>query len=112
MLTHRAVGVGVVERRLHPFETEGELAPYEDEHLRDLEGVGGDEHAFDELMGIALDEQMVRSGRFALVPVDHQIGDGVLAQHGPLATGRKPGSAPPQQAGHVHLVDSFFGGEG
>ena len=110
---HRAVRVGLVERRLHPLEAEGELAPDEDEHLGDLQRVGGDEHALDELVGIALDEQVVlEGGRLALVAVDHQVGDRVLAQHGPLAAGREPGAAPAQQAGRVDLVGHRLGGHG
>ena len=109
----RPVGVGVVEGGLHPLEAEGELAPDEDEGPGHLERVGGDEHAFDELVGVPLDEQVVlEGGRLALVPVDHQVGDRVLAEHGPLAPGREPGPAPAQQAGRVDLVGHVLGGHG
>ncbi len=112
-LPDRAVAVGLVEGGLHPLEAEGELAADEDEHLGDLEGVGGDEHALDQLVGIPLDEQVVlEGGRLALVPVDHQVGDRVLAQHGPLAAGGEPGPAPTEQAGGVHLVGHRLGGHG
>ena len=107
------VGVGVVEGGLHPLEAEGELAPDEDEHPGDLQGVGGDEHALDQLVGVPLDEQVVlEGGRLALVAVDHQVGHRVLAQHGPLAAGREAGPAPTQQAGRVHLVGHRLGGHG
>ena len=110
---HRAVGVGVVEGGLDPLEPEGELAADVDEGLRHLQGVGGDEHALDELVGVALDQQVVlEGGRLALVAVDHQVGDRVLAQHGPLAAGREAGTAPAQEAGRVHLVGHRLGGHG
>ena len=81
--------------------------------LRHLERVGGDEHALDQLVGIPLDEQVVlEGGRLALVPVDHQVGDRVLAEHGPLAAGREPGAAPAQQAGGVDFVGHLLGGHG
>ena len=94
----RAVPVGVVEGGLHPLEAEGELAPDVDEHLGDLQGVGGDDHALDELVGVALDQQVVlEGGRLALVAVHHQVGDRVLAEHGPFASGRESGPAPPSR---------------
>ena len=66
-----------------------------------------------QLVGVALDQQVVlEGGRLALVPVDHQVGDRVLAQHGPLAAGREPGATPAEQAGRVHLVGHRLGGHG
>jgi len=67
------VGVGVVHRLGHPLEAEGELAADIDERLGDLECVGGDEYALDQLVRVALDEQVVLEGRrLALVAVDHE----------------------------------------
>ena len=108
--TDGAVGVGVVEGGLHPLEAEGELAPDEDEHLGDLQRVGGYHHAFDELMGITLHQQVVlEGGRLRLVAVDHQVGDRALPQHRPLAAGREPGAAPSEQAGRVDLGGHLLG---
>ena len=113
VLAHRAVLVGFVERALDALEPEGELAAHVDEGARRLDGVGGDEHALDELMGVALDQQVVlEGGGLALVAVDHQVGGRRLAQHRPLATGREPGSAPTEQAHGVDLVGDLLGGHG
>ena len=69
--------------------------------------------ALDQLVGIPLDQQVVlEGGRLALVAVDDQVGDRVLAEHGPLAAGREPGAAPAEQAGRVDLVGDLLGGHG
>ncbi len=110
---HGPVGVGIVECGLDPFEPQGELAPDEDEHLGDLQRVGGDDHTLDELVGVAFDEQVVlEGGRLRLVAVDHEVGDRVLAQHRPLAAGREPGAAASEQAGRVDLGGHLLGGLG
>ena len=109
-LADRPVRVGLVQGLLDPLEAEGELAADVDEGLGHLQGVGGDEHALDQLVGVALDQQMVlEGGRLALVPVDHQVGDRVLAQHRPLAAGREAGPAPAEQAGRVDLAATASG---
>ena len=80
---------------------------------RDLQRVGGDEHALDDLVRVALDEQVVlEGGRLALVAVDHEVGDRVLAQHRPLAPGREAGAAPAEQAGRVDLGRHRLGRHG
>ena len=111
--SHGAVGVGLVERLLQPLEPEGELAAEVDEGLGHLEGVGRDEHALEDLVRVALNEQVVlEGGRLGLVAVDHEVGDRVLAQHRPLAPGREAGAAPAEQAGRVDLGRHRLGGHG
>jgi hypothetical protein len=98
------VRVGVVQRLPAPLEPEGELAAQVDEGLGDLQRVGRDEHALDDLVRVALDEEVVlEGGRLALVAVDDEVGDRVLAQHRPLAPGREAGAAAAEQAGRVDL---------
>ncbi len=48
--------VGVVDGLLDSFESERELASNEEEDLVYLQGVGRNDDALDDLMGIALDE--------------------------------------------------------
>jgi len=52
----RRVRSGVVDGLLDPFESEGELASNKEEDLVDLQGVRRDDDAFDDLVGIALEE--------------------------------------------------------
>ena len=107
---HRPMRVRVVERCLHAFEPEGELTADVDERLGDLQGVGGDHHAFDQLVWVALDQQVVLEGRrLALVPVHHQIGHRVLAQHRPFASRGEAGTPAAEQARRVDLVCDRFG---
>ena len=109
----RAVGVGLVERRLQALEPEGELAAEVDEGLADLQRVGRDQHALEDLVRVALNEHVVlEGGRLGLVPVDHEVGERVLAQHRPLAPGREAGAAPPEQAGRVDLGRHRLGRHG
>ena len=64
-------------------------------------------------MRVALNEHVVlEGGRLGLVPVDHQVGQRVLAQHRPLAPGREAGAAPAQQAGRVDLGRHRLGRHG
>ena len=102
--------VGVVDGLLDAFETERELAAHEDEGLRDLQRVGRDDDALDQLVRIALQEQVVlEGGRLGLVAVHHEVRDRRLAQHRPLAPGRKPGAAAPEQRRLVDLAGDRFG---
>ena len=98
VLAERSSGIGIVDRSLDPLETEGELAAQEDEGLADLEGVGGDDHTFDELVRFLLNEKVVlEGGRLRLVTVDDEIGHIGLAQHRPLAPRREAGAATTKQ---------------
>ncbi len=73
---HRAVGVGLVQRRLQALEPQGELAAEVDEGLGDLQRVGRDQHALEDLVRVALDEHVVlEGGRLGLVAVDHEVGE-------------------------------------
>ena len=109
----RAVRVGLVEGLLQPLEPEGELAAQVDEGLADLEGVGRDQHALEDLVRVALYEHVVLEGRrLRLVAVDDEVGQRVLAQHRPLAPGREAGAAPPEQAGRVDLGRHRLGRHG
>ena len=113
LLPDRAVGVGLVQRRLQALEAQGELAAQVDEGLADLQRVGGDQHALEDLVRVALNEHVVlEGGRLGLVPVDHQVGERGLAQHRPLAPGREAGAAPAQQAGRVDLGRHRLGRHG
>ncbi len=110
---HRAVGVGLVQRRLQALEAQGELPAQVDEGLADLQRVGRDQHALEDLVRVALNEHVVlEGGRLGLVAVDHQVGQRVLAQHRPLAPGREAGAAPAQQAGRVDLGRHRLGRHG
>ena len=94
LLAERAVFVGVVDGLLDALETERELAAHEDEDRRDLQRVGRDDDALDQLVRIALEQQVVlERRRLGLVTVHHEVRDRGLAQHRPLATGRETGAA-------------------
>ena len=70
----RAVRVGLVAGLLQPLEAEGELAAAEDEGLRGADRVGGDDRPLDDLVRVALDEQVVlERRRLALVAVDDEV---------------------------------------
>ena len=63
--------------------------------------------------GSPLDEQVVlEGGRLGLVPVDHEVGERILAQHRPLAPGREAGAAPSEQAGRIDLGRDGLGRHG
>ena len=80
---------------------------------RDLQRVGGDQDALEDLVRVTLNEHVVlEGGRLGFVAVDHQVRHRVLAQHRPLAPGREAGAAPAQQAGRVDLGRHRLGGHG
>ena len=105
-----AVGVGVVERLLDPLESERELTAHEDEGLVDLQGVGRDDDAFDQLVRIVLDEVVVlERRRLRLVAVHHQVRNRRLAQHRPLASRGETGATAAKQRRGVNLGGDRLG---
>ena len=72
-----------------------------------LDRPGGDQHAFEELVRLALQVVAVLEGAgLALVAVDrHQARAGLGAHEGPLAPGREAGAAEAAQAGIAHGAD-------
>ena len=71
--------------------------------------VAGDEHALDELVGIALHEDAVLVGAgLGLVAVDHEVaGPHAGRAEAPLHAGREAGAAPAEQAGRLDLLDDL-----
>ena len=73
--------------------------------MTDLEGIGSDDDAFDQLVGVTLYEQVIlERGRLRLIAVDDQVGHVGLAQHRPLATRREAGAAAAEQRGGIDLL--------
>ena len=72
-----------------------------------LDHPGGDQHAFEETVGILLEVVAVLEGAgLALVAVDgHQARRRLRAHQGPFASGGKPGTAEPAQTGVAHRLD-------
>ena len=94
----RAVLVGLVARLLQALEPEGELAPAEDEGLLGADRVGRDRRPLDDLVRVALDEQVVLEGRrLALVAVHDEVassGPGAASTTcGPPGSRRRRGRA-------------------
>ena len=99
-----AVGVGLVEGGLEPFDGQRELAADVQEDLVGADGVGADQRAFDELVGVALHQGVIlEGGRLALVAVDGQVERLGLAEHAPLPPGLEAGAAPAQDVGGVDV---------
>ena len=111
--TDGTVRIRVVHGLLHPLEPEGELPADVDEGLADLQRVGGDEHPFEDLVRVVLDEHVVlERRRLRLVSVDHQVGDGVLAEHRPLPSGREARTTSSEQAGRIDFGRHRLGRHG
>src|SRR5215212_5660873 len=105
--------VGGVDRRLEPAARPAALAPQVDEGVAAADGVGGDDHALDQGVRVALEQLHVLEGAgLALVGVDHQVGRlaGPLGQESPLHAGREPGPAPAPQPGVLDQLDQVLGG--
>ena len=108
--SERPVVVGVVDGLLDSFEAEGELPSQEDEDLVDLQRVGGNDDALDQLVRIALDEEVVLERRgLGFVTVDDEVGHGRLSQHRPLSSGRKARTTTTEQRRLVHFGGDLFG---
>ncbi len=75
----------------------------------DAHGPGGDEHAFQKAVRVALQDPAVLEGAgLALVDVHRHVARaGVAAHDAPLASGRKPGAAQAAQAGMLQRGDQF-----
>ena len=84
-----------------------ELAAHVDVAGLAVDGVGRNDAALDELMGIVLHEEAVLvSPRLPLVRVDAEVARlVVLGQEAPLHPGREAGPAAPAQVGLLHRVD-------
>src|SRR5215217_4776823 len=109
----QALVVGGVDRRLEPAAWPAALAPQVDEGVAAADGVGGDDHALDQGVRVALEQLHVLEGAgLALVGVDHQVGRlaGPLGQEPPLHAGREPGPAPAPQPGVLDQLDQVLGG--
>ena len=99
-----AVRVRLVAGLLQALETQGELAPAVDEGKLGPGRVGRDRRPLDDLVRIALDEQVILEGRrLALVAVDDHIAGLTVAQHRPLAPCWEPRATAPEQARLVDL---------
>src|SRR5512132_483458 len=105
--------VGGVERRLEPPARPAALAAQVDEGVAAADGVGGDDHALDQGVRVALEQLHVLEGaRLALVGVDHQVGRlaGPLGQEPPLHAGGEPGPAPAPQPRVLDQLNQVLGG--
>jgi hypothetical protein len=89
------VRVRVGERGLEPLRAERELAAQVDERVVRADRVRGDDHAFDQLMRIALDEHVVLERcRLTFVAVDAQVPrEHVLGEERPLLPRAEPRAA-------------------
>src|SRR5918994_1197543 len=104
--------VGGVDRRLEPAARPAALAPQVDEGVAAADGVGGDDHALDQGVRVALEQLHVLEGAgLALVGVDHQVGRlaGPLGQEAPLHAGREAGPATAPQPGVLDQLDQVLG---
>ena len=109
LLADQALGLGLGDGRLEPLDGQGILGADVDVGLRGPDGVGGDGHAFQQAMRIALDHGPIheRPG-IAFVGVADQVlllAAGVAGEL-PLRAGGKTSAAPAaQSAGLDHLAD-------
>ena len=89
----------------------GVLVAQVDEDFRDADRPGGDQHAFEEAVRLALQVPAVLEGaRLALVDVHrHQARRGLIAHDAPLAPGRKARPAEAAQAGVLQRGDDLLG---
>src|SRR5918994_2118943 len=104
--------VGGVDRRVQPAARPAALAPQVDEGVAAADGVGGDDHALDQGVRVALEQLHVLEGAgLALVGVDHQVGRlaGPLGQEAPLHPGREAGPAAAPEPGVLDQLDQVLG---
>ncbi len=111
VLAQEAVLVGVGNGLDPALDAQEELAADVDEGALRADGIGRDDHAFQDRMRVALDDQAVLEGaRLALVGVDGQVLDRrVLGDEAPLHAGGEAGAAAPAQARGLHLAMTSFG---
>jgi hypothetical protein len=109
VLAQEIVRLGLGDGRLEPLDRQGIFGPEVDVGLRGADAVGGDGHALDQPMGIALDHRTVHErARVALVGVADEVlvVAGRAAGELPLLPGGKAAAAPaPQSAGLDHVAD-------
>ena len=79
-----------------------------------VNGIGADEQAFDELVGVALQQEPVLEGaRFHLIGIDHQVfgagGIFPLGYEAPFAGCGESGAPPAAQVGVIHRGDDLLG---
>ena len=71
-LSEEAFSIGVIHGLLHPAGGLGVLTSDVDEGVVDLVGDGSDDHAFDQLVRVALEELAILKGAwFGFVTVDN-----------------------------------------
>src|SRR5690606_31590962 len=102
---HVAGLVGVVEGLGDALLGEGHLAAHVEEGLGGADRVAGDQHALDQLVGVALHEEAVLVGAgLGLVAVDDEVaGPHAGGAEAPLDAGREAGAAAAEEAGRLHL---------
>ena len=91
---------GLVQRQLEAFNREGIFRPKVYVAFMRADGIPGNDHAFDDRMGIALDHGAVheRAGVSLVRIADNILGiTPRLARQFPLQARREPGASPPAQ---------------
>ena len=105
--------VGFRDRALNPFSREGVFPAHKDKCDVCLDGESGNDHAFDELVGVSLQQQTVfESAGLHLVGVGYQVCRvrDVFAQRyeRPFQTGLKTSASPAAEIGVFHFVSNRF----
>ena len=115
ILAQPPLGIGLVQGALQALRRAEVLAPNVDVGLMAADGIGCDDHAFQQGVRVPLHDVAVLEGTgLTLVRVDHQVfGLGrFLGNKGPLPAGWKPGPAQTTQVGSGNLVDHLCRGHG
>ncbi len=115
VFAEEAFGVGVGDGALHDCEEVPVFAAQIDEAHFGLDGEAGDDGAFDDGVGILLEDEAVLAGAgFGFVAVDEDIFRlvGLLGNEGPLEAGGESSAAAATQVRGFHFRDDAVGAEG
>src|SRR3954471_24342241 len=112
VVAEKALGIGIINRLLHDSEQIAILAADVDVSLLRADGESGDDHAFDNRVGVLLEDQAVFAGaRLGFVAIHQNVFrfGGFFRNEAPLHSGREAGAAASAKVGSLHLVDDRVG---
>ena len=112
VLSKPAIGVRFLHRATEALSRPEVFAPNVHVRLVAADRIGSDDHAFDQRVGVALENvSVLECARFSLVPVDDEILGfrTALGDEGPLSRGWESRAAQTAQVCAGHLVDDLSG---